>query len=74
MEKLRAFHRLLGAALGSRTTGFTPHLTVLYDKKLIPEHPIMPVKWRVSEFALVHSYAGLGRYVIVQRWPLTDQH
>lgn len=71
VEELRSFHRLLGAALGSRTTGFTPHLTVLYDKKLIPEHPIMPVKWKASEFALVHSYAGLGRYAIVERWPLT---
>lgn len=71
LEELRSFHRTLGAALGLSTTRFTPHLTVLYDKKLIPEHPIMPVMWKACEFALVHSYVRLSRYAIIGRWPLT---
>jgi 2'-5' RNA ligase len=71
LEELRSFHRMLGAALGLGTARFTPHLTVLYDKILIPEHPIMPVMWKACEFALVHSYAGLSRHVIIDRWPLT---
>ena len=48
----------------------TPHLTLLYDRRMVPEYPILPIRWRVRDFVLVRSFVGQGRYEILGRWPL----
>lgn len=53
-------------------SGFTPHLTLLYDRKSVEAEAVTPVEWRVREFFLVRSKIGdVSRpYDILGRWPL----
>lgn len=73
---LIAFHRALGealtkAGLGRRVTRhFTPHMTLLYDQRLVEEHAIEPFGWTVTDFVLIHSLVGQGKHVHLAHWPL----
>ncbi|HLY55366.1 MAG TPA: 2'-5' RNA ligase family protein [Stellaceae bacterium] len=49
---------------------FTPHMTLLYDGRGVPEQPVAPVRWTVREFVLVHSHHGHSRHVPLARFPL----
>ena len=63
----------LAGVTGLSKSGFTPHITLLYDEDLIPEdHPIVrPISWEVKEFALVWSHIGETRYDFLGKWTLT---
>lgn len=52
-------------------TSFTPHITLLYDRQNIPQQPVDPVRWQVTEFSRVLSVVGQSRYVHLDRWRLT---
>lgn len=73
-EALFEFHKILGAAMkrnGLRVVEhFAPHMTLLYDVRSVLLQPIEPIRFVVSEFALVHSEVGRTRYNVVDRWPL----
>jgi RNA 2',3'-cyclic 3'-phosphodiesterase len=64
LHRLESFRRALGAALAQRglrrlaNTGFTPHVTLLYDARGVEEYPVLPVLWTVKEFVLIHSMRG----------------
>ena len=49
---------------------FSPHLTLLYDKHLLPLEAIEPIRWQARELVLVHSLIGQTRYIPLARWPL----
>ncbi|MBY5557102.1 2'-5' RNA ligase [Rhizobium leguminosarum] len=50
---------------------FTPHMTLLYDRKTVPPTSLdTPVSWTASEFLLIHSVLGKTEYRIIDRWPL----
>jgi 2'-5' RNA ligase len=49
---------------------FTPHVTLLYDTRLLPEQTVAPIQWTVSEFVLIHSLIGRTRHIPLERWPL----
>jgi len=49
---------------------FTPHLTLLYDKRRLPVQPVQPLRWQVREFVLIRSYLGQIRYQLEGRWQL----
>ncbi|MGO7485884.1 2'-5' RNA ligase family protein [Rhizobium ruizarguesonis] len=50
---------------------FTPHMTLLYDRKAVPPATLdRPVSWMASEFLLIHSVLGKTEYRIIDRWPL----
>jgi RNA 2',3'-cyclic 3'-phosphodiesterase len=52
---------------------FMPHLTLLYDRKLVPEMFLdEPLSWTVSDFVLVHSRHGKSNYENLGTWPLQD--
>jgi 2'-5' RNA ligase len=76
LETLRAFQRDLGLAMARAGLGrqvdksFTPHVTMLYDRSLIAEEPVMPVTWAVKSFALIHSLLGRTEHVTLARWTL----
>lgn len=53
-------------------TQFTPHVTLLYDGRLVAEQPIEPVSWTVREFVLVHSLLRQTQHVPLGRWPLRE--
>jgi len=73
---LKAFQRNLGQALANaglgrfRTEGFTPHVTLLYDRQMVAEQRVEPVSWTVDEFVLVHSLVGKSQHRVLGRWPL----
>lgn len=50
---------------------FTPHMTLLYDRKAMPPTTLdTPVSWTASEFLLIHSVVGKTEHRIIDRWPL----
>lgn len=72
---LSAFRKALGDAMARagfklRNTHYTPHVTLLYSDRLVPEQSIEPVAWTVREFTLVRSLIGLQRYEPLGRWSL----
>ncbi|MBN8798219.1 MAG: RNA 2',3'-cyclic phosphodiesterase [Stenotrophomonas nitritireducens] len=73
-DLLQGLHQELARclqAIGSRPDpGFTPHLTLLYDKRRLPVQPVQPMRWLVREFVLIRSYLGQTRYQMEGRWSL----
>ncbi|SFB19847.1 2'-5' RNA ligase [Collimonas sp. OK607] len=70
-----AFQQTLGRALqkvgiAAASVHYTPHVTLLYDNRLVPAGTIEPIRWRVSEFVLMHSLLGRTRHVPLARWSL----
>ena len=59
------------AGLGKAFQNYTPHVTLLRDTHLVPDHPVTPVGWWVREFVLVHSLLGQSRYEFLARFPLS---
>ncbi|MBB2751362.1 UNVERIFIED_ORG: 2'-5' RNA ligase [Rhizobium aethiopicum] len=50
---------------------FTPHMTLLYDRKAVPPASLdQPVSWTAREFLLIHSILGKTEHHIIDRWPL----
>ena len=47
---------------------FTPHVTVLYDTRVLTPHAIEPIRWQARDFALVRSWQG--EYETIGSWPL----
>lgn len=62
--------RLRVNLVGKGRSGFTPHVTLLYDEQLVPEEEVRPVRWKVSEIVLIHSFVGQSRYETIGRWRL----
>jgi RNA 2',3'-cyclic 3'-phosphodiesterase len=48
----------------------TPHMTMLYDRRVIPEHPIEPICWTATRFALILSHKGLEYHQQLGCWQL----
>lgn len=76
LAALVAFQQSLGEALKKTVLGrwakpgFTPHVTLLYDDRSVPEQAVPPVAWTAHEFVLVHSLIGQTLHVPLARWPL----
>ena len=78
LAALNAFQQALSTAI--RKAGlhhwtqprFTPHVTLLYDTRRVPEQAVEPISWTVDEFVLVHSLIGRSRHETLARWPLAD--
>ncbi|WP_245304481.1 2'-5' RNA ligase family protein [Rhizobium sp. WYCCWR10014] len=50
---------------------FTPHMTLLYDRKIVPSTALnKSVSWTASEFLLIESLIGETEHRIIDRWPL----
>jgi len=59
----------LAVAFGAgRSHAFTPHLTLLYDDRVVVEEVVTPVSWMAAELVLVHSVVGEGHYDLPDRW------
>jgi 2'-5' RNA ligase len=62
---------LVKAGLGRWTTPhYTPHVTLLYDRRSVAEQSVAPIEWTVREFVLVHSLVGKTQHIPLARWPL----
>jgi 2'-5' RNA ligase len=75
-RQLTAFREELGEAMWGRglraSRSFTPHMTLAYDRHVVAEHAIEPVRWRALEFVLIRSHVGKGIYDVLGRWPLAE--
>lgn len=47
-----------------------PHVTLLYDHRMLPQEAAPPLTWTVEHFVLVHSLPGQHRHTHLGRWPL----
>ncbi len=76
LAPLFALHDVLGGAMKRARIGryvtsrFVPHMTLLYDSRVVRERPIEPIRMNVRDFVLVHSLVGQSRYIELARWPL----
>jgi len=76
LDALKAFQSDLGLAMARAGLGkladksFTPHVTMLYDKRLVAAQAITPVKWTVRDFTLIHSLLGRTKHIPLARWTL----
>ncbi|WP_096698882.1 RNA 2',3'-cyclic phosphodiesterase [Polaromonas sp. AER18D-145] len=76
LAALMAFQQSLGEAMKKTVLGrwakpgFTPHVTLLYDDRSVPEQAVTPVSWTARELVLVHSLIGQTLHVPLARWPL----
>ncbi len=71
---LTALHRKLGEALLQAGVGklqkgpYTPHVTLLYDRKPVASQPIEPLHWTARELVLVRSLIGKSQYERLGSW------
>jgi 2'-5' RNA ligase len=79
LADLMAFQQALGtelkkASLGQWAKGaYTPHVTLLYDDRLLPPTEVQAINWTATELVLVHSLLGETRHVHLGRWPLSGR-
>lgn len=50
----------------------TPHMTMLYDTHCVTEHPIEPLRWTASHFALILSHVGIHHHQRIGQWALGE--
>jgi RNA 2',3'-cyclic 3'-phosphodiesterase len=70
---LEVLQQRLSDALDSRPARarrYTPHVTLLRDSHIVPEHDIEPIEWTVHEITLVHSLLGKTTHRHLARLPL----
>ena len=76
LEAVTDFQRTLGEAM--KKVGlkpemrFTPHVTLLYDDRVMPAQPVTPIEWCATEFVLVHSLLGRSAHLRLGAWPLLE--
>ncbi len=64
-------NQLMAAGLGRYLKReFVPHVTLRYDKCMLPLQAIEPIHWTVHDFSLVRSLLGQGRHQVLGTWPL----
>jgi RNA 2',3'-cyclic 3'-phosphodiesterase len=76
LAALTAFQQALAVAMIKGGLGqwvdssFTPHMTLVYEPRIIERQGIRPISWTVRELVLIHSVLGQLRHVTLGRWPL----
>lgn len=70
-ERLQAQLHKAGLVEPGPKRAFRPHLTLLYGQHAVPSRQIEPLSWTAREFVLIRSLIGQGRYIVLNRWPLS---
>jgi 2'-5' RNA ligase len=67
-----AIHKALvaGTMAPRREPQIWPHVSLLWDKALVPKEFVVPIGWMATEFVLLDSVFGEGRHEVLGRWPL----
>ena len=75
-EPLHDLRARLGSGLRVPGSGvrvnadFVPHVTMLYDERMVASEAVKPIAWTAREFVLVRSLLGQTRHEPLGRWPL----
>jgi rhamnosyltransferase subunit B len=48
----------------------TPHMTLLYDRRHLPQSEIDPLRWTAGRFVLILSHRGLHHHQRIREWPM----
>jgi 2'-5' RNA ligase len=76
LPALNELHRALGGAMAVMglqvDRSFTPHLTLLYDARLVAKAAVPLVRWTARDFVLIRSLVGQSRYEWLGHWPLSQ--
>ena len=74
LQSLIGFQKTLGEKMAGAALrpdkSFTPHITLLYDGRVVPEQLIAPIRWTVDRFMLVQSKLGQTQHVVLREWRL----
>ncbi len=74
LTPVMAFQHVLGQTMKARgfhpPSGYTPHMTLLYDPRYVEARRVTPVEWMARDFVLVRSFIGKSRHEILGRWSL----
>jgi 2'-5' RNA ligase len=72
MDDLAGFRAQLRQAMQRAgfavSSGFTPHMTLMWADRWVEDNPIAPICWPVEDFELVLS--ADGTHIRLGRWPL----
>ncbi len=68
--EIRRAHSYLSGTPKDTFSSISPHVTVIWDRVMIPRHKIVPIIIPAQEITLVHSHVGQSKYEILARWPL----
>lgn len=69
-------HRLLGEGMRRAGLGgwvrshLIPHMTLLYDRRVVDVRVVDEIRWTVRDFSLVHSLLGRQQHLHIGRWSL----
>jgi 2'-5' RNA ligase len=55
---------------GGPRSSFTPHVTLLYDARVLAEEAVGMITWQTQELVLIHSLMQQTRYEVLGRWSL----
>jgi 2'-5' RNA ligase len=61
---------MTGEGLRASEAEFTPHITLSYNQQTVEEQFVERFTWPVTEFRLLRSLIGQGRYIELGRWTL----
>lgn len=65
---------LVKAGLWHGPSQFEPHVTLLWDRRGVPESRLAePIRWTVEDFVLVRSFTGQRRQIDLGRWRLAPE-
>ncbi len=53
-----------------RKHAFKPHVTLLYDRKMVSPQEVAPICWTATEVLLIHSLIGRKQHEVLGRYPL----
>ena len=76
LADLKAFQLTLAHAMKANGLGklvdkmFVPHVTMLYDGRLVTPQDVPPITWTVTELVLVHSQLGQTKHIALKKWAL----
>ena len=66
----RVWEAVRGKVKTQSTADFTPHVTLMYGDRKLPDRTIDPIRWRATEFVLIHSEVRRSIYHELGRWRL----
>lgn len=52
------------------SSGFSPHMTLIWADRRVEDNPIVPISWPIEDFELVLS--AEGHHIQIGRWRLTS--
>lgn len=73
LEHALSLQLVKNGVFNPKSPKFSPHLTLLYDRRHLAEEAVKPLKWIAQEMVLIQSKIGLTEYHRLGQWRLGTQ-